>query len=208
MRILVRDAMQRRAARKEAELVRVSRDDCVLLVIDVQDRIIGTIAEHETVVENIGTLVRTVKVLNVPVLTTEQENLGEIVPELRGLLSDSPKFRKLSFSCCSDSAFVRKLRRVRKKTVIVCGIETHICVLQTVLDLLERRYHVLLVRDATSSHVPIDRETAVERMRDAGAFLGTTEAVIYELTGEAGIEQFRKILEIVKERRSVFASQQ
>jgi nicotinamidase-related amidase len=177
-------------------------------VIDVQDRIIGTIAEHETVVENIGTLVRTVKVLNVPSLTTEQEKLGEIVPELRGLLSDSPKFRKLSFSCCGDSAFVRKLRRVRKKTVIVCGIETHICVLQTVLDLLERRYHVLLVRDATSSHVPIDRETAVERMRDAGAFLGTTEAVIYELTGEAGTEQFRKILEIVKERRQVSSSRQ
>jgi nicotinamidase-related amidase len=207
VRILVRNLMQRCAARKEAEIVRAGRDDCVLLVIDVQDRIIGTIAEHETVVENIRSLVKTARVLDVPVLTTEQEKLGEIVPELQGLLSDSPKFRKLSFSCCGDSAFVRKLRRVRRKTVIVCGIETHICVLQTVLDLLEGRYHVLLVKDATSSHFPIDRETAVERMRDAGAFLGTSEAVIYELTGEAGTEQFRKILEIVKERRSVFVSQ-
>jgi nicotinamidase-related amidase len=208
VRILVRVAIQRRVARKEAEQVRVSRSECILLVVDVQDRIIGTIAEHEAVVENIRTLVRAAQVLNVSVLATEQEKLGEIVPELRGLLSDSPKFRKLSFSCCGDSTFVRKLRQVRKKTVIVCGIETHICVLQTVLDLLKHRYHVLLVKDATSSHALIDREAAVERMRSAGAFVGTTEAVIYELTGEAGTEQFRKILEIVKERRSVYASQQ
>ncbi len=188
--------------------MRVSRNECVLLVVDVQDRLIGTIAEHEAVVENIRALIRTFQVLNMSVLATEQEKLGEIVPELRGLLSDSPKFRKLSFSCCGDSAFVRKLRQVRKKTVIVCGIETHICVLQTVLDLLKRRYHVLLVRDATSSHAPIDRDTAVERMRSAGAVVGTTEAVIYELTGEAGTEQFRKILEIVKERRGKSSSRQ
>jgi len=188
--------------------VRVSRSECVLLIVDVQDRLIGTIAEHEAVVENIRALVRAAQVLNVLVLATEQEKLGEIVPELQSMLSDSPKYRKLSFSCCGDSAFVKKLRQIRKKTIIVCGIETHICVLQTVLDLLKRRYHVLLVRDATSSHAPIDRDTAVERMRSAGAVVGTTEAVIYELTGEVGTEQFRKILEIVKERRSMSSIRQ
>ncbi len=148
--------------------MRVSPSECVLLAIDVQARLIGTIADHETVVENISALIRAAQVLDVLVLATEQEKLGEIVPELQGLLSDSPKFRKLSFSCCGDSAFVSKLRQVRKKTIIVCGIETHICVLQTVLDLLKQRYRVLLVRDATSAHTPIDRDTAVERMRSAG----------------------------------------
>jgi len=182
--------------------VRVRRSDCVLLVVDVQDRLIGTIAEHEAIVENIRALIKAAQALNVPALVTEQEKLREIVPELQGLLSDSPKFRKLSFNCCGDAAFMRKLRRVRKKMVIVCGIETHICVLQTVLDLLERRYRVLLVRDATSSHVPIDRETAIDRMRSARAMISTTEAVIYELTERAGTEEFRKILGIVKERRS------
>ena len=188
--------------------MQVSRNECLVLVVDVQDRLIGTIVEHVKIVENIGTLIRAAQILDVPVFATEQEKLGEIVPELQALLSDSPKFRKLSFSCCGDSAFVRKLRHIRKRTVIVCGIETHICVMQTVLDLLKGRYHVLIVRDATSSHTPIDRDTAVDRMRDAGAVVGTTEAVIYELTGEAGTEQFKKILEIVKERRSVSASRQ
>ena len=181
---------------------KVRPSDCVLLVIDVQDRIIDTIAEHEATVENIKALIRAVRVLNVPVIATQQENLGDIVPELKDLLSNLPEFRKLSFSCCGDSVFMRKLREVRRKTVIVCGIETHICVLQTVLDLLSGGYHVLLVRDGASSHALIDRETAIERMRGAGAMIGTAEAVIYELTARAGTEQFRKILEIVKERRS------
>jgi len=185
--------------------VKVSRSDCVLLVIDVQDRIINTIAEHEATVENIKALIRAARVLNVPFLATQQENLGKIVPELKDLISNSPEFRKLSFSCCGDSAFVRKLREVHKKTIIACGIETHICVLQTVLDLLERGYHVLLVRDGTSSHALIDAETAIERMRGAGAMIETTEAVVYELTERAGTEQFRKILEIVKERRSTIS---
>ena len=186
--------------------MRISQSECVLLVVDVQDRLIETIIEHKAVVENIRALVKAARALNVLMLVTEQEKLGETIPELQSLLSDSPKFRKLNFSCYSNSAFVRKLRQSRKKTIIVCGIETHICVLQTVLDLLRHRYHVLLVRDATSSHAPIDRDTAVERMRSAGSVVGTTEAVIYELTGEAGTEQFRKILEIVKERRGVSSS--
>jgi len=185
--------------------VKVKPSDCVLLVIDVQDRIIDTIAGHEATVENIKALIRATQVLNVPFIATQQENLGEIVPELKDLLANSPKFRKLSFSCCGDSVFMKKLGEARRKTVITCGIETHICVLQTVLDLLRLGYLVLVVRDGTSSHALIDAETALERMRRAGAMIGTTEAVIYELTERAGTEQFRKILEIVKERRSTFS---
>ena len=182
--------------------MRVSRSDCVLLVVDIQDRLVETIAEHKSVVRNIGSLIKAARVLEVPLLATEQEKLGMTVSDLQTLLLDSPKFRKFSFSCCGDQAFMTKLREIEKKTVIVCGIETHICVLQTALDLLERQYQVLLVGDATSSHDPKDRDTAIDRMRGAGATVGTTEAVIYELTERAGTEQFRKILEIVKERRS------
>ena len=180
----------------------VRQSDCVLLVIDVQDRLIDTIAEHEETVENIKALIGAALVLNVPVIATQQENLGEIVPQLKDPLSNSSNFRKLSFSCCGDSMFMRKLQEVGRKTVIACGIETHICVLQTVLDLLTHGYQILLVRDGTSSHALVDRETAIERMRGAGAMVGTAEATIYELTEKAGTDQFRKILEIVKERRS------
>jgi len=90
---------------------------------------------------------------------------------------------------------------MRRRTVIVCGIETHICVLQTVLDLLKRHYRVQIVRDASSSYAMIDHETAMERMEVSGAVITTTEAAIYELTERAGTEEFRRILEIVKERR-------
>lgn len=182
--------------------MKVRRSDCVLLVIDVQDRIIATIAEHETTVANIKALIGAARVLDVPVIATQQQNLGEYVPELKDLLPNAPNFQKFSFSCCGDPAIMRKLGEMSKKTVIVCGIETHICVLQTVLDLLTHGYSVLLVRDGTSSHASIDRETAIERMRGAGAMVGTAEAVVYELTEKAGTDRFRKILEIVKEKRS------
>jgi nicotinamidase-related amidase len=186
--------------------VRVRRDECVLLVIDVQDRLVDTIHEHQTVVENIKALIKTAQILHLQVLATEQEKLGAVVAELQGLLSDNPKFQKVNFSCCADSAFMRELSQTRKRTVIVCGIETHICVLQSVLDLLTHRYSVLLARDATSSHTLIDRETAIERMRDAGTMIATTEAVIYELIEKAGTEEFRKILDLVKERRRLVSA--
>ena len=186
--------------------MRVRADECVLLVVDVQDRLIDTIHEHQTVVENIKALVKTAQILRLQVLATEQEKLGATLPELQVLLSNSLKFQKVNFSCCGDSAFMRELSQTRKRTVIVCGIETHICVLQSVLDLLTHRYSVLLARDASSSHALIDRETAIERMRDAGTMIATTEAVIYELTEKAGTEEFRKILELVKERRKLLST--
>jgi nicotinamidase-related amidase len=182
--------------------LRVRRSDCLLLVVDVQERLIDTIAEHRAIVENVKALLKAAQLLGLSVLATEQEKLGEIVPELQGLLSDSPKFRKLSFSCSGDPIFLRKLRQLRRKTIIVCGIETHVCVLQTVLDLLKLHYHVMVVKDATSSYALIDRNTAIERMQNAGAIITTTEALIYELTEKAGTEEFKRILEIVKERRS------
>jgi nicotinamidase-related amidase len=181
--------------------MRVKRGDCVLLVVDVQDRLIDTIAEHEVVVQNIAALIKAAGVLQVPILATEQENLGDTVPQLKPLLPDSPT-RKLTFSGCESLELKTKLNATRKKTVIICGIETHICITQTVLDLLQGHYRILVVKDATSSHAPIDRDTALRRMEASGVEITTTEAIIYELTEKAGTDEFRKILDIVKERRT------
>lgn len=181
--------------------MKINRADCVLLIIDVQDRIIDTITEHTEVVQNIKALVKTAEALNVPVLSTEQEKLGETVPELKELIH-SPPVRKVNFSCCGNADFMKKLTETRKRVVVVCGIETHICVLQTTLDLLEHRYRVLVTKDATSSHAVVDRETAVNRMADSGATITTTEATIYELAEKSGTDEFRKILEIVKNNRA------
>ena len=180
--------------------MKVKPDDCVFLIIDVQDRLIETISEHDKIVLNIVDLIKAAEVLGVPVLGTEQEKLGETVAEIKPLLS-GPVFRKLIFSCCGSTEFMTRLKQIGKRTIIVCGIETHICVVQTVLDLIKRHYRVLVVKDATSSHAAIDKETAMERMKGSGATITTTEAVIYELTERAGTEEFRKILEIIKESR-------
>jgi nicotinamidase-related amidase len=180
---------------------RVQRDDCVLVVVDVQDRLIGTITEHEAVVENLKSLIKAAVILQVPILATEQEKLGETIAGIRSLLPDTPT-RKISFSCCDSLEFMTKLSTTGRKTVILCGIETHICVAQTALDLVGDHLRVLVVKDATSSYESVDRETAIRRMETSGAEITTTEAVIYELTQKAGTEVFRRILEIVKERRT------
>jgi nicotinamidase-related amidase len=179
--------------------MRAKRGDCVLAVIDVQDRLIDTIAEHEPVVQNIKALINAAKVLQVPTLATEQEKLGDTVPELKTLLPETPT-RKLTFSCCDSAEFMTKLNATHRKTVIICGIEAHICVMQTALDLLVH-HRVLVPKDATSSHALIDRDTALHRLEDSGAEITTSEALIYELTERAGTEEFEQILDIVKERR-------
>jgi nicotinamidase-related amidase len=183
----------------------VRHSQYVLLVIDVQDRLIDTISEHRSVVRNIKALIKAAQVLGVPILASEQAKLGETLPELKSLLPNLLPFRKLSFSCCRASGFMIRLRNLRRRTVIVCGIETHICVLQTVLDLLKRHYRVQVVKDASSSHTLTDHETAIERMKDSGAVVTTTEAAIYELTESAGTGEFKRILEIVKERRGTIS---
>lgn len=182
--------------------MRAKREDCVLLIIDVQERLIDTISQKAELVKNIKALIKTAKVLHVPILMTEQEKLGRTIPELEKELPDAPRFQKLVFSCCELPGFIAKLRELEKKTAIVCGIEAHICVLQTSLDMLQHNYLVYVPKDATSSHTTIDGETAVERMRDSGATVTTTEALIYELAERAGTEEFRSILEVVKERRN------
>jgi len=181
--------------------LKTKRGDCVLVVVDVQERLIDTIAEHEVMVQNIQALIKAARVLQVPILATEQEKLGDTVPELKTLLPDTPT-RKLAFSGCESLEFMTKLKTTRRKTVVMCGIETHICIMQTVLDLLPGHYRILVVKDATSSHALVDRETALERMETCGAEITTTEAIIYEMTEKAGTNEFSQILDIVKERRA------
>jgi len=180
--------------------MRAKRGDCVLVVVDVQDRLIDTIAEHAAMVQNIAALIKAAVVLQVPILGTEQEKLGDTVPQLKALLPN-PATRKLSFSACDSLEFMTKLNTTRRRTLIVCGIETHICIMQTALDLLPGHYRVLIANDATSSHTLTDRDTALHRLEAAGAEITTTEAIIYEMTEKAGTDEFRKILDIVKERR-------
>ena len=185
--------------------MRVKSDDCVLLVIDVQDRLIDTIYQSKELVRNIKAMIQTAKVLNVPILVTEQEKLGVTVADLEKSLANIPKVRKLTFSGCGNPEFVKNLEKSAKKTVAVCDIEAHICVLQTVLDLLDSGYKVVIPVDAVSAYATIDKEVAMSRMREAGAETATVESLIYEWLEKAGTDEFRRVLQIVKEKRGVAA---
>ena len=132
--------------------------------------------------------------------------LGETIPEIKELLQQyhmCHPIEKLSFSCCRNEGFRKRLEEINRSRVLICGVETHICVIQTALDLMKNGYSTQIIKDATSSHLRTDFETAIGRVRGDGVIITTTEMLIYELLKEAGADEFKKILEIVKDRRSV-----
>ncbi|MDP7636890.1 MAG: isochorismatase family protein [Phycisphaerae bacterium] len=184
--------------------------DCVLLVIDVQDRLVGTISQADIVITNITALVKAAQIHQIPILMTEQEKLGSTVPPLKGLLDQYEPLdpiTKQSFSSCRNAAFGQALERLRRKYLLIAGIETHICISQTALDLLANDYLVYVVADATSSHTTQDHKTAIERLSKQGATITTTEALIFELTATAQAPAFKQVLDVVKDRRNALSKQ-
>jgi nicotinamidase-related amidase len=161
--------------------------------------------ENKELIRNIKAIIQTARVLGIPILVTEQEKLGVTVSDLEKVLPGAPKIRKLDFSGCVNPEFINTLEKLGKKTVVVCGIEAHICVLQTVLDLLERGYGVVVPVDGISAYAKTDKDTATQRMKEAGAVTATVEMMIYEWLERAGTDEFRKVLEIVKEKRKNIA---
>jgi nicotinamidase-related amidase len=173
------------------------RDDALLVVIDMQERLLPVIAGKERVVENALRLVKFARIIGVPILLTEQQNLGETASEIREELKDILPVIKLEFDCFESRAFTDRLGQLNRNTLIIIGIESHICVAQTALHALSR-YAVHVVSDAVSSRSPHNWEVALERMRQAGVTVTSTEMVIYELLGRAGTDQFRETLKLIK----------
>ncbi|MEQ8789003.1 MAG: hydrolase [Pirellulaceae bacterium] len=178
----------------------MSRDDSALLVVDVQEKLIGLIPQHQRIVWNIRRLIDGAKALGVPVLATEQypQGLGPTTPELAERLGEIPD--KLTFSCggCGDLFADLSERGIFK--VLVVGIECHVCVQQTVLDLLGEAFQVYLAVDALGSRHEIDYQTALRRMDSSGAALTTTEAALFEWCDIAGTPQFKQISALVREQ--------
>jgi nicotinamidase-related amidase len=178
----------------------MSRDDSALLVVDVQEKLIGLIPDHQRIVWNIRRLIDGAKVLGLPVLATEQypQGLGPTTPELAERLGEIPD--KLTFSCggCGDLFADLSERGVFK--ILVVGIECHVCVQQTVLDLLGEAFQIYLAVDAVGSRFDIDYQTALKRMDSSGAYLTTTEAALFEWCDIAGTPEFKQISALVQEQ--------
>ncbi len=178
----------------------MSASDTALLVIDVQQRLVPAIAGHQRVVWNIRRLIDGAKILGLPVLATEQypAGLGPTVPELAQRLP-SPIPSKLSFSCTGCAGLLDTLVDRGITRILVCGIEAHVCVAQTVLDLLSGGWRVYVAVDAVGSRFEIDYRTAVTRMDASGATLTTTEAALFEWCQVAGTPEFKQISQLVRE---------
>jgi len=180
-------------------LGRLTPENTILLVVDVQDGLLPAIFEAQDCVEAARRMIEAAKVLKLPILAAEQypKGLGRTCQVLRDALGDIQPIEKTLFSACV-AQLVDELRRHDRPNVIVVGIEAHVCVQQTVLDLLRLGYTPYLCADATGARRPLDRDTAIERMRQGGAVVTTTESATFELLREAGGETFKAILSIVK----------
>lgn len=188
---------------------RLRTDDSAILVVDVQEKLLPKIDGAQAVVRNIGFLLDAAKTLNVPALATEQypRGLGPTVPELASRLP-SPLPEKLAFSCCAVPSVTETLRSQGRHNVLVVGIETHVCVLQTILDLLAADFRVFVAVDAVGSRYPIDHATALRRMEQAGVVLCTVETAVFEMTQAAGTPVFKTISALVQERMRLLSSQE
>jgi nicotinamidase-related amidase len=172
----------------------------VLVLIDIQGKLWNVMHDKSPLLENTIKLVKALRVLSVPVILTEQnpQGLGPTVPELMQCLPEVKPLPKFCFNCCQDKGFEQELIRLNRKQVLLCGIESHICVHQTALELISRGYEVQVVADAVSSRVQSNKEAALIRMQSEGAKLTVTEMAIFELLGSADSPLFKEILKVIK----------
>jgi nicotinamidase-related amidase len=178
----------------------MSADDTALLVIDVQDKLLPHIPNHAVMVRNIAFLVDGARLLQIPVTATEQypKGLGPTTAELAKRLPERPE--KTAFSCCAITSVVQGFHRAARPKVLLAGIETHVCVLNTALDLLNLNFRVYVAVDAVAARFAIDHDVALRRMEQAGAILTTAEAAVFEWTCGAGHPQFKAVSQLVQDR--------
>jgi len=176
------------------------RENTALLIIDVQARILNAIPNKEALTRNILKLIEGVKILNIPIYYVEQypEGLGRTVPEIKEALINLNPIGKMSFSCSGANNLFHEFNKKGITQILVCGIESHVCVQQTVLDLISNNFQVDVVADAVSSRKKEDYEFALDRMRSNGAEITTIEAILFELLGVCGTDEFRTVCTLLK----------
>lgn len=171
-----------------------------LVIIDVQPKLMGVMRRSQVVTGNVATLIELAKLIKLPIVLTEQHPkwLGVTVPEIRDVLPDYRPIEKLHFDCCAVDDFNDRLEAVGVKNVILTGVETHICVLQTCLSLLAKGYNIHVPQCAVDSRTEENRRAGLEMMRQAGAVITSTETVVFQLLEKAGTPEFKAMLKLIK----------
>ena len=174
--------------------------ECVLVVIDVQGRLAQLMHGKEALFKNIQILIKAAKILDIPILWCQQcpDALGPTLPEIAGLLADNEPINKAAFSCCGHEQFNAKLNQLNRSQVVICGIETHVCIYQTTVDLLRKGFYVNVIADAVSSRTPENRHIALERITSEGAKVGSVEMTLFELIKTAEHSHFKQIAKLIK----------
>ncbi|NLA41870.1 MAG: hydrolase [Smithella sp.] len=178
----------------------LSRTAAVLILIDFQGKLAQSMHNKEDLFANTVKLIRGFRALGLPLLITEQtpEKLGTTIPLLALELTDAKPIAKETFSCWANPLFHDQLESLARRQVVLAGIESHVCVYQTALDLMQNGYTVHLVADAVSSRAPENRKIGIKAVKNAGAQITSTEMVLFELLGTAADPQAREIFKIVK----------
>jgi nicotinamidase-related amidase len=178
----------------------LDRNKVLLLIIDFQQKLLAAFSNPDEILRNCMTLIKFAKILNLPIIWTEQypKGLGKTVDPLKSELSHLQSIEKQSFSCFGEPKFLRALSRHGRQQLLVCGIETHICVEQTVLDGIESGYQAHVVTDACGSRRMHDHSIGLDKMKAAGASLTCAETTIYEILERSDTSEFREVLRLVK----------
>lgn len=171
----------------------------VLVVVDVQEKLLPAMADAEGLFQRLGVLIRGLDAMDVPILWCEQtpEKIGPTVEPLRSLLGGEP-IVKTTFSCWDNPLFREGLTEMGRQSVVLAGIETHICVQQTAAELCDNGYHVQVPFDTTSSRTPENKSIGLERIRGVGAAITCLEAILFELLRDSAHPAFREILKMIK----------
>lgn len=176
------------------------KEHTALLVIDVQERLMPVIHGREKVFENVNKLIKGAEILDLEIIVTEQypKGLGKTCAEVE-LPTDNPVvIEKVCFSCMGNDDVNQQLKLTNVKTLIICGVEAHICVLKTALDALRDGYQVHVVADAVSSRTEENKNLAIKRLRHAGAFITSVEMILFMLMDKAGTDEFKAISKLIK----------
>ena len=180
--------------------MRILKEDTLGLAIDIQERLAPVMHKQEQLVKNTSILISGLNELGMPVAISQQytKGLGETIPEIKACVKEFMPFEKRDFSCCDDEQIIAHLKKLGLKNILICGIEAHVCVLQTAIDLKEAGFNPVVVVDCISSRTPENLELAKERFRFEGIMMTSYESILFELTRSSAAPQFRAISKLVK----------
>jgi len=178
----------------------LTSESAVLVVVDIQGKLAQLMHDKQSLFDNTEILIQAARILQIPILWVQQcpDALGPTVPQIARHLEGIEPINKASFSCCGSPRFDQALADLGRPHVLLCGIETHVCIYQTARDLLQRGYCVTVIEDAVSSRTTANKRTAIRRLAAEGAIISSTEMVLFEILRAAEHPKFKQIAKLVK----------